>query len=127
VRKLFVVFIGIVGLTLSLLARAQAPPQEQASEPFFFPPLAWEFTPEVPPEIANLPVPRLHDGKPDLLDDPGAFSRPVNLKFTARVLPPGQELMEFICTENNQYGPAGGIPNIYREKGYGIEVPVPKR
>jgi hypothetical protein len=61
------------------------------------------------------------------LDDPGAFSRPVTLKFTARVLPPGQELMEFVCTENNQYGIAAGIPNIYREKGYGLEVPVPKR
>ena len=56
------------------------------------------------------------------LDDPGAFSRAVQLKFTARVLPPGQDLMEFICTENNQYGPAGGIPNIYQEKGFGLEV-----
>jgi len=61
------------------------------------------------------------------LDDPGAFSRPVNLKFTARALPSGAELIKFICTENNQYGPAGGIPNIYRDKGYGLEVPVPKR
>ena len=34
--------------------------------------------------------------------------------------------MEFICTENNQYGTAAGIPNIYREKGYGLEIPVPK-
>ena len=38
------------------------------------------------------------------LDDPGTFSRPVTLKLTARVLPPGEELMEYICTENNQYG-----------------------
>jgi hypothetical protein len=56
------------------------------------------------------------------LDDPGAFSRPVQLKFTARVLPPGQEMMEYICTENNQYGIAAEIPNIYREKGFGLEV-----
>jgi hypothetical protein len=56
------------------------------------------------------------------LDDPGAFSRPVDLKFTARVLPPGEDLMEFICTENNQYGVAADIPNIYKDKGYGIEV-----
>ena len=60
------------------------------------------------------------------VDDPGAFSRPFNVKFTARVLPPGEELMEFICTENNQYGVAAGIPNIYREKGYGLEVTPPK-
>lgn len=37
-----------------------------------------------------------------LLDDPGAFSRPVNLRFTARALPPGEELKEFICAENDQ-------------------------
>ena len=43
--------------------------------------------------------------------DPGTFSRPVNLKFTAKALPPGEELMELICTENNQYGIADGIKN----------------
>jgi hypothetical protein len=56
------------------------------------------------------------------LDDPGAFSRPVQLKFTAKAVPPGTELMEFICTENNQYGIAAGIENIYRDKGFGLEV-----
>ena len=56
------------------------------------------------------------------LDDPGAFSRPVQLKFTAKVLPPGSELLEFVCTENNQYGIAAEVPNIYRDKGYGLEV-----
>jgi hypothetical protein len=30
--------------------------------------------------------------------------------------------MEFICTENNQYGIAAGIENIYRDKGFGLEV-----
>jgi hypothetical protein len=49
-----------------------------------------------------------------LLDDPGAFSRPVTLNFTARLLRSdiktgGGELMEFICLENNEYGAAGGI------------------
>jgi hypothetical protein len=39
--------------------------------------------------------------------------------------PPGSELMEFVCTENNQYGVAADIPNIYREKGYGLEVEPP--
>jgi hypothetical protein len=43
-----------------------------------------------------------------ILDDPGTFSRPVNLHFTARLLRPGQDLMEYICTENNQLGAAGG-------------------
>jgi hypothetical protein len=60
------------------------------------------------------------------IEDPGALSRPVTLKFTARAVPPGHELMESICTENNQYGVAAGIPNIYKDKGYGLEVPVPK-
>jgi hypothetical protein len=49
-----------------------------------------------------------------LLDDPGAFSRPVTLNFTARLLRPdlktgGGELMEFICLEDNQYGAAAKI------------------
>jgi len=59
------------------------------------------------------------------IDDPGAFSRPVQLRFAARAVPPGHEIMEFICTENNQYGTAAGIENIYREKGYGLEKPEP--
>ncbi|OFW04916.1 MAG: hypothetical protein A3I61_17075 [Acidobacteria bacterium RIFCSPLOWO2_02_FULL_68_18] len=49
-----------------------------------------------------------------LLDDPGAFSRPVTLSFTARLLRAdlktgGGELMEFICLEDNQYGAASGL------------------
>jgi hypothetical protein len=49
-----------------------------------------------------------------LLDDPGAFSRPVTLTFAARLLRSdlktgGGELMEFICLEDNQYGSASGI------------------
>ena len=43
------------------------------------------------------------------IDDPGAFSRPVQLKFTARHVAPGVELMEYICTEDNQLGVAGGF------------------
>jgi hypothetical protein len=60
------------------------------------------------------------------LDDPLTFSRPVNLKFNARVLPPDEELLEFICTENNQFGIAAGLPNVYRERGYGLEVTPPR-
>ena len=35
------------------------------------------------------------------IDDPGAYSRPFKLTFTAK-LRPGDELMEYICQENNQ-------------------------
>jgi hypothetical protein len=48
------------------------------------------------------------------LEDPGALSHPVTLKFTARLLRPNAttgtgELMEFICNEDNQYGSAGAF------------------
>ena len=42
------------------------------------------------------------------IDDPGTFSRPVQLKFTATLVRPDIDLMEFICLENNQVGLAGG-------------------
>jgi len=35
------------------------------------------------------------------IDDPGAYSRPFTLRFTAR-LRPAEELMEYICQENEQ-------------------------
>jgi len=40
--------------------------------------------------------------------DPGAYSKPVQLKFIARRVRQDVELMEFVCTENNQAGIAGG-------------------
>jgi hypothetical protein len=48
------------------------------------------------------------------LDDPGAFSRPVTLNFTAQLLRTdlktgSGELMEFICLEDNEYGQAAKI------------------
>jgi hypothetical protein len=48
------------------------------------------------------------------IDDPGALSRPVNVKFTARLLRPDAksgvgDLLEFICNEDNQYGRAGNF------------------
>jgi hypothetical protein len=48
------------------------------------------------------------------IDDPGAFSRAVDLTFTARLLRPDPrtgvgDLLEFICNENNQYGSAGNF------------------
>ena len=50
------------------------------------------------------------------LEDPGVLSRPVNLKFTARLVAPGTELLEFICTENNQFGVGIGIKNPFEQK-----------
>ena len=45
------------------------------------------------------------------VDDPGAYSKPFTLTFNARLSNPGDELMEYVCQENNQYGIAGGHPN----------------
>jgi hypothetical protein len=42
------------------------------------------------------------------IDDPGAYSKPFTLTFTARLSNPGDELIEYICQENNQFGIAGG-------------------
>ncbi len=38
------------------------------------------------------------------IEDPGTFTKPFTLTFTARLSPPGDELLEYICQENNQYG-----------------------
>jgi hypothetical protein len=35
------------------------------------------------------------------IDDPGAYARPFTLTFTAG-LRPGEDLMEYVCNENNQ-------------------------
>ena len=42
------------------------------------------------------------------IDDPGAYTKPFTLTFNARLSNPGDELMENICQENNQFGIAGG-------------------
>jgi hypothetical protein len=43
------------------------------------------------------------------IEDPGAYTKPFTVKFTARLTDPGDEMMEYICQENNQYGVAQGI------------------
>jgi hypothetical protein len=43
------------------------------------------------------------------LDDPGAFTRPLEYTFTFKLLRPGLEMLEFICLEDNEYGGAAGI------------------
>jgi hypothetical protein len=35
------------------------------------------------------------------IEDPGAYTRPFKVTFTARLAPKGDELMEYICQENN--------------------------
>ncbi len=50
------------------------------------------------------------------VDDPGAYSKPFTLTFNARLSNPGDELMEYICQENNQYGIAGGHSNPWFSK-----------
>ena len=38
------------------------------------------------------------------LDDPGAYSKPITMTFMATKMPPQDELLEYICQENNRYG-----------------------
>ncbi len=47
------------------------------------------------------------------IDDPGAFSRPFTVTFNARLSPPGDDILENICQENNQFGIAGGHANPF--------------
>jgi hypothetical protein len=44
-----------------------------------------------------------------LIEDPATFSRPFTVRFQSRLAQPGDELMEYICQENNQYGIASGV------------------
>ena len=50
------------------------------------------------------------------LIDPGAYARPVQLRFTATHIRPGLDLMEFICLEDHQYGVAGGFRPAQADK-----------
>jgi hypothetical protein len=43
------------------------------------------------------------------VEDPGAFSRPFTVTYTARLGTPESEILEYICIENNQYGLAQGL------------------
>ena len=47
------------------------------------------------------------------IEDPGAYSRPFVTTWTARLAAPGDEIMENICQENNQFGVAGGHANPF--------------
>jgi hypothetical protein len=39
------------------------------------------------------------------IDDPGAYAKPFTLRFPAVLMPPGSELLEYICQENEQSAP----------------------
>jgi hypothetical protein len=43
------------------------------------------------------------------IEDPGAFTRPFTVTYTAKLGEPGSEILEYICIENNQYGLPGGV------------------
>jgi hypothetical protein len=43
------------------------------------------------------------------IDDPGAYTKPFTVTYTAKLSEPGSEIMEYICIENNQYGLPGGL------------------
>jgi hypothetical protein len=43
------------------------------------------------------------------IEDPGAFTRPFTITYTASLSEPGSDILEYICIENNQYGLPGGI------------------
>jgi hypothetical protein len=45
------------------------------------------------------------------VDDPGAFTRPFTVNYTANLAGEGEEIYEYFCIENNQYGLPGGITN----------------
>ena len=49
------------------------------------------------------------------IEDPAYYSKPFVVTFTARLAPPGDEIMENICQENNQYGVAGGHQNPFNK------------
>ena len=38
------------------------------------------------------------------IDDPGAFTKPFDVTYTARLSAPGSEIMEYFCIENEQWG-----------------------
>ena len=44
-----------------------------------------------------------------LIDDPGAFSRPFTVRYESVLRPPTDDLMEYVCAENNQFGFASGV------------------
>ena len=43
------------------------------------------------------------------VDDPGAYSRPFTVTTQMTLAPAGDELMEYVCQENNQFGIASGV------------------
>jgi hypothetical protein len=38
------------------------------------------------------------------IDDPGTFTKPFDVTYTAKLGEPGSEILEYFCIENNQWG-----------------------
>jgi hypothetical protein len=49
------------------------------------------------------------------IDDPGTFTRPFTVTYTAKLSAPDSEILEYFCIENNQYGLPGGITGLPQE------------
>ena len=43
------------------------------------------------------------------IDDPGAYSRPFTVTYQSTLVQPRDELLEYVCQENKQYGFASGV------------------
>ena len=49
------------------------------------------------------------------IEDPGTYTEPFTVSYTAQLSEPGSDILEYICIENNQYGLAGGITSEAEE------------
>jgi len=47
------------------------------------------------------------------IDDPGAYAKPWDAEFNVQLASAGDELLEYICQENNKLGVAGGFTSPY--------------
>src|SRR5438046_8700242 len=88
-NQLFAVALAS-GFAVSLLAQTQ--PAQPAPKPFF-PPLAGEYTPTSPPEIANLPTPGLPNGQPDLSGPSGGGGSNPDIERDGAVKPGDRPLL----------------------------------
>jgi hypothetical protein len=57
-----------------------------------------------------------HLNKQVTIDDPGAYTRPFTATYQSRLMPATDDLREYICAENNQYGLPSGNENPYAGK-----------
>ena len=58
--------VAVIALAVTLMAQGQAPPGRPSEQERLPARLSGEFTPLAKPDVANGPVPRMPDGRPDL-------------------------------------------------------------